>query len=86
MIICHVYRHSVSGAMPIPGSGQIWMSNVMCGISDTSLDDCPFDGWGVIPNQCSHSMDVQLTCQGAYLSSNGDHAIITFLNSAKYNL
>ena len=65
--------------MAMPGSGQIWMSGVMCGMSDSSLADCPFDGWGVIPNQCSHSMDVQLTCQGTYLASTGDRVIITFL-------
>ena len=35
-----------------------------CTTDDTSLDECPFAGWGVIPSHCTHSMDVQLTCRG----------------------
>jgi len=42
------------------------MSNVMCGVTDTSLDECPFAGWGVIESQCTHSRDIQLTCQGIF--------------------
>ena len=59
-----IYRHTATDTMPTPGMGQIWMSNVMCGTDDTSLDECPFAGWGAVPSQCTHSMDVQLACQG----------------------
>lgn len=57
-------RHSSTSTTPTPGRGQIWMHNVMCGVNDTSLDQCPFAGWGVVPSQCTHSMDLQLKCQG----------------------
>ena len=58
--------------MPTPGRGQIWMSNVMCEVSDTSIDECSFAGWGVVPSQCTHSRDLQLTCQGSNLLPVGD--------------
>ena len=38
------------------------MSNVMCSSTDTSLDQCPFAGWGV--NRCNHSTDVHIECEG----------------------
>lgn len=58
------HRHISTNTVPTPGRGQIWMSNVMCGMTDASLDVCPFAGWGVVDSQCVHSKDVQLTCQG----------------------
>jgi len=42
--------------------GPIWMSNVVCSSADTSFDRCPFAGWGV--NQCDHSTDVHIQCEG----------------------
>jgi len=47
-------------------TGLIWMSNVMCSSMDTSLDQCPFAGWGV--NQCNHSTDMHIECEGQQAS------------------
>lgn len=42
------------------GGGDILMSNLRCTVSEASLSECPFDGWGV--HQCSHEEDAGVFC------------------------
>ncbi|XP_048254490.1 scavenger receptor cysteine-rich type 1 protein M130-like isoform X2 [Haliotis rufescens] len=49
-----------------PGEGIIWLSNVDCTGTETSLDQCSHSGWGTAPS-CSHSSDVGVVCRGAAL-------------------
>ncbi|XP_048254124.1 deleted in malignant brain tumors 1 protein-like [Haliotis rufescens] len=49
-----------------PGEGLVWMSNVNCAGTETSLDECSHTRWGTVTG-CSHSSDVGVVCLGATL-------------------
>ncbi|XP_071094710.1 uncharacterized protein [Haliotis cracherodii] len=49
-----------------PGEGIIWLSNVDCTGTETSLDLCSHSGWGTAIS-CAHSSDVGVVCRGATL-------------------
>ncbi|XP_048254476.1 uncharacterized protein LOC124148932 isoform X5 [Haliotis rufescens] len=50
-----------------PGEGIIWLSNVDCTGTETSLDQCSHSGWGTAIS-CAHSSDVGVVCRGATLN------------------
>ncbi|KAM9757225.1 soluble scavenger receptor cysteine-rich domain-containing protein SSC5D isoform 2-T2 [Dama dama] len=45
-----------------PGTGPIWLDDVGCKGSESSLSDCPARAWG--QHNCDHEEDVGLTCTG----------------------
>ncbi|KAB1273446.1 Soluble scavenger receptor cysteine-rich domain-containing protein SSC5D [Camelus dromedarius] len=45
-----------------PGTGPIWLDDLGCKGSETSLSDCPARPWG--QHNCDHEEDVGLTCTG----------------------
>ena len=46
------------------GTGTIWMSNVACSGSESSLDQCPFNGWGYYSYYYYYYTDAGVVCRG----------------------
>ena len=47
------------------GTGPIWLNNVRCTGSETSLSVCSHSGWGR-SSSCGHHNDAGVHCQGEY--------------------
>ncbi len=45
----------------VPGTGQIWLDNLRCGLTANRLIDCPGNAIGV--HNCQHSKDVGVRCE-----------------------
>jgi len=45
-----------------PGYGTIWLANVKCYGSETSISQCSHGLWGAVPPLCDHSKDVSVSC------------------------
>jgi len=43
-----------------PGSGTIWLDNVQCTGSESSIANCRHNNWGV--HNCNHREDVSISC------------------------
>ncbi|KAK3724046.1 hypothetical protein QZH41_009464 [Actinostola sp. cb2023] len=47
------------------GSGKVWLYNMQCSGSETSLHSCTHNGWGSVASWCnSHTSDVGVVCSG----------------------
>eukprot|EP00058_Branchiostoma_floridae_P007114 XP_002592602.1 hypothetical protein BRAFLDRAFT_68925 [Branchiostoma floridae] len=49
------------------GSGQIWLDNLACGGSESSIEYCRHNGWG--SHNCGHGEDAGVVCSDATLYS-----------------
>ena len=45
------------------GSGQIWLQDLRCLGNESTIGDCPHDGWGYT-SFCDHYEDVGIKCDG----------------------
>ncbi|KAK3741260.1 hypothetical protein QZH41_019958, partial [Actinostola sp. cb2023] len=47
------------------GSGKVWLYNMQCSGSETSLQSCTHNGWGNVRSGCiSHTWDFGVVCSG----------------------
>jgi len=45
------------------GSGKVWLYNIGCSGTETSLGSCSHNGWGKVGSHCSsHTYDVGVVC------------------------
>jgi len=58
-----VYSGAALGNRYGPGSGTIWLDDVQCIGTETSLERCQHNGWGRHVH-CTHSDDVSIACFG----------------------
>lgn len=80
-VACHSlgygYIGTVIGNRHGAGTGPIWLDNVNCTGTETSIKQCAHNGWGV--RNCSHGDDVSISC--------GDTSefAVRLINSLGYN-
>ncbi|XP_044287233.1 lysyl oxidase homolog 4 [Varanus komodoensis] len=50
-----------------PGDGPIWLDNMRCSGTESSLAECESNGWGV--TDCNHNEDASVECTGRRLTN-----------------
>jgi len=60
IVVYFSYRGTAIGNRYGPGNGTIWLDNVQCIGSETSIADCPHGGLNT--HDCFHSEDVSVSC------------------------
>ena len=68
-VVCYMlgygHRGKVVGNQYGAGNGTIWLDNVLCIGTETSIADCQHSGWG--RHNCGHYADVSVSCLSVFL-------------------
>ena len=65
----HRFIEIYVGTLPVTsgftnGAGVIWLNGVNCTGTESRLIDCPASATGLYDNDCSHTKDAGVRCQG----------------------
>ncbi|XP_067354086.1 deleted in malignant brain tumors 1 protein-like isoform X3 [Channa argus] len=60
---CGRARSALANAAFGPGSGPIWLDDVVCSGNESSITDCRHQGFGV--HNCGHNEDASVVCEAA---------------------
>ena len=72
IVACRQLGYSPAGAVPLynaafgPGTGRIWIDDILCNSRESRLIDCPANSLG--SHNCAHSEDAGVRCRNISLS------------------
>jgi len=79
MCVCSPEGRSL-GNMYGPGTGRIWLDDVVCFGHETELSQCRHRWWG--GNNCQHSNDVSIACDNRTYGENGFRSFRNLVGNA----
>ncbi|XP_046542990.1 deleted in malignant brain tumors 1 protein-like isoform X1 [Haliotis rubra] len=83
-VICRSLGYNASGSVAVaraaygPGSGPIWLDDLMCQGTETNLNQCGHRGWG--RSSCRHDEDASVLCSDG--STTGDCVAVRLVGGA----
>ncbi|KAK6169497.1 hypothetical protein SNE40_020540 [Patella caerulea] len=89
-VVCRQLGFSPTGAVGLSeskfgqGTGEIWLDNVDCQVSDMILAECSHAGWG--DDDCGHTEDASVICKDVALvgGSNATEGRVQILHNGSF--
>ena len=59
------------------GSGEIWLDELNCNGTESTIDNCSHDGWGI--HDCSHREDAGVECSNGNFYAHSTYVMVIHL-------